>query len=183
LDQYARKRSIEGEMAEVIQHVKERIERAERFIELLRQREETLLRTAREIVLHQRLFFLKGCDEKLLRPLILQDIADAVKLDVSTISRVVNSKYIATPCGIFPLKYFFSEGLRTREGKRISNKAIKRMLQELIAQEDPSAPYSDERLMELLREKGIEIKRRTVAKYREQLGIPPARARRRLPPA
>ncbi|MCX7607500.1 MAG: RNA polymerase factor sigma-54 [Bacteroidia bacterium] len=182
LEQYTRKRGVEGEMAEVIQHVKERVERAERFIELLKQREDTLLRTAQEIVRHQRTFFLSGCNERFLRPLILQDIAEAVKLDISTISRVVNSKYIETPCGIYSLKYFFSEGVRTREGKRISNKAIKSILKELIQQENPEDPYSDERLMKLLQQKGIEIKRRTVAKYREQLGIPSARERRRLPP-
>jgi len=181
LEVYAKQQTDEATAA-VIRHLKERIERAERFIELLQQREKTLLRIAREIVLHQRAFFLRGCDEKALRPLILQDIAQAVKMDVSTISRTVNRKYIQTPCGIFPLKYFFSEGIRTREGKNISNKAIKKQLQELIAQEDPQNPYSDEKIAKLLRQRGIEIQRRTVAKYRQQLGIPSARARR-VPPA
>ncbi|MCX7979774.1 MAG: RNA polymerase factor sigma-54 [Bacteroidia bacterium] len=182
LERYTRKGAEEGEIAEVLKHVRERVERAEHFIELLRQREETLLRTAQEIVRHQRPFFLNGCNEKFLRPLILKDIAEAVKVDISTVSRVVNSKYIETPCGIFPLKYFFSEGIRTKEGKKIANKAIKGILRELIQQEDPKAPYSDEKLAQLLQERGIEVKRRTIAKYREQLGIPSARERRRLPP-
>jgi len=180
VESYAEKQTDE-ETAAVIRHLKDRIERAERFIELLQQREKTLLRIAREIVLHQRAFFLRGCDEKALRPLILQDIAQAVKMDISTISRTVNRKYIQTPCGIFPLKYFFSEGLRTTEGKDISNKAIKKLLQELIAQEDPHKPYSDDKIAKILRQRGIDIQRRTVAKYRQQLGIPSARARRVLP--
>lgn len=180
LESYAEQTTDEATAA-VIRHLKERIERAERFIELLQQREKSLLRIAREIVLHQRAFFLRDCDEKALRPLILQDIAQAVKVDISTISRTVSRKYIQTPCGIFPLKYFFSEGVRTKEGKNISNKAIKKHLQELIAQEDPHNPYSDDKIAKILRQKGIDIQRRTVAKYRQQLGIPSARARRVLP--
>lgn len=183
LEEHSSKRALDPETAKSLQKIKEQVENAERFLELLRQREKTLLRTAQEIVRHQRLFFLQGCNKQYLRPLILQDIARAVKLDVSTISRVVNKKYIQTPCGIFLLKEFFSEGLPTKSGRKVSNKAIKSLLQEIIKQEDPRAPYSDERLVQLLQEQhGIEIKRRTVAKYREQLGIPSARERHRLPP-
>ncbi|MEN3040270.1 MAG: RNA polymerase factor sigma-54 [Bacteroidia bacterium] len=179
LEQYDRK-NLKGELSEVLRHVKERIERAEQFIQLLRQRETTLLRTAEEIVRHQRLFFLSGCDERQLRPLVLRQVAEAVKVDISTVSRVVNSKYIETPCGIYPLKFFFSEGVRSQDGKQISNKAVKRLLRDIIAQEPPDTPFSDEKLVKILQERGIDIKRRTVAKYREQLGIPPARERKRI---
>ena len=182
LEEYVNKRNLDSDKAKTIQRIKELLENAERFLELLKQREQTLLRTAREIVRHQRLFFLQGCNKQYLRPLILQDIAKATKLDVSTISRVVSRKYIQTPCGIFLLKEFFSEGLPTKSGRKISNKAIKSLLEEIIKQEDPTTPYSDEQLVQLLQGRhGIQIKRRTVAKYREQLGIPPARERRRLP--
>jgi len=179
LEQYHRKQ-VSGELSEVLRHVKERVERAEQFIQLLHQREQTLLRTAEEIVRHQRAFFLSGCDERQLRPLVLRQIAEAVKVDISTVSRVVNSKYIETPCGIYSLKFFFSEGLPAQDGRQISNKAVKRLLKDIIAHEPPDSPYSDEKLVELLKARGIEIKRRTVAKYREQLGIPPARERKRI---
>ncbi|MDW8014675.1 MAG: RNA polymerase factor sigma-54 [Bacteroidia bacterium] len=179
LHQYSQ-RKAEGEAAEALRYLKERVEKAERFIELLRQREYTLLHTAEEIVRQQRAFFLSGCDERHLRPLVLREVAQAVKVDISTVSRVVNSKYIETPCGIYPLKYFFSEGLTARDGKKVSNKAVKRLLQDLIAQEPHEKPYSDEKLVELLQERGISIKRRTVAKYREQLGIPSARERKSI---
>ncbi len=183
LEEHSNKRNLDPDKVKTLQRIKEYLENAERFLELLKQREQTLLRTAREIVRHQRLFFLQGCNKQYLRPLILQDIAKATKLDVSTISRVVNKKYIQTPCGIYLLKDFFSEGLPTKSGRKISNKAIKSLLEEIIRQEDPTAPYSDEQLVQLLQEQqGIQIKRRTVAKYREQLGIPAARERRRLPP-
>lgn len=179
LEKHSRK-EVKGELSEVLRHVKERVERAEQFIQLLKQREQTLLRTAEEIVRHQRMFFLHGCDERQLRPLVLRQIAEAIKVDISTVSRVVSSKYIETPCGIFPLKFFFSEGLRAEDGKNISNKAVKRLLRDLIAQESPESPLSDEKLTELLQARGIQIKRRTVAKYREQLGIPSARERKRI---
>ncbi|MCX8112278.1 MAG: RNA polymerase factor sigma-54 [Bacteroidia bacterium] len=179
LEQYSRKK-VDGELSEVLRHVKARVERAEQFIELLKQREHTLLRTAEEIVRQQRAFFLSGCDERQLRPLVLREVAEAVKVDISTVSRVVSSKYIETPCGIFPLKYFFSEGVRACDGKKISNKAVKRVLRDMIEQEPPDKPFSDEKLVELLQARGIQIKRRTVAKYREQLGIPPARERKRI---
>lgn len=179
LEQYGR-RKADGELSEVLRHVRERVERAEQFIQLLRQREHTLLRTAEEIVRQQRAFFLSGCDERQLRPLVLRQVAEAVKVDISTVSRVVSSKYIETPCGIYPLKFFFSEGVRARDGRQISNKAVKRLLQDIIAEESPDDPLSDEKLVEILQARGIDIKRRTVAKYREQLGIPSARERKRI---
>ncbi|MEN2993460.1 MAG: RNA polymerase factor sigma-54 [Bacteroidia bacterium] len=179
LERYAKK-SLTKEEAEVVRYIKEKVEKAEQFIHLLRQREQTLLRTAEEIVRNQRPFFLNGCNEKYLRPLVLRNIAEATKLNISTISRVVNSKHIQTPCGIYPLKFFFSEGLPTQEGRTISNKAIKSLIRELISQEDPTRPYSDAQLAKLLAERGIQIKRRTLAKYREQLGIPIARDRYRF---
>ncbi|MCS6789729.1 MAG: RNA polymerase factor sigma-54 [Bacteroidia bacterium] len=176
----ASKAKRDPQLNQVLRHVKERVERAENFIQLLRQREQTLLRTTEEIVRHQRLFFLNGGDKKYLRPLVLRQVAEAVGLDISTVSRVVNSKYIQTPWGIYPLKYFFSEGISTQSGHKVSNKAIKSLIEELIASENPEEPYSDEQITAKLQERGIQIKRRTVAKYREQLGILPARSRRRL---
>lgn len=181
LEEYSRRKKIDPEQAEVLRHIRERVERAEQFIQLLHQREQTLLRTAEEIVRQQRAFFLSGCDERQLRPLVLREVAAVVKVDISTVSRVVNSKYIETPCGIYPLKFFFSEGISAQDGKKVSNKAVKRLLRDLIANEPQDAPYSDEKLVELLQAQGIQIKRRTVAKYREQLGIPSARERKRIP--
>ncbi|MGQ9863332.1 MAG: RNA polymerase factor sigma-54 [Bacteroidia bacterium] len=172
--QEAKKGNKEAE--KTYQFAKERLEDAERFLSLLRQRETTLRSTAQEIVRHQRRFFLT-CDEKNLVPLTLQQIAQATNLDISTISRVVNSKYILCPCGIYPLKFFFSEGIRTTQGKEVSNKVIKKIIQELVDSEPADAPYTDAKIEEVLREKGYEIRRRTVAKYRQQLGILPARLR------
>jgi RNA polymerase sigma-54 factor len=119
-------------------------------------------------------------DDKLLKPMILKDIADITGLDISTISRVANSKYIQTHFGIFPLKYFFSEGLQTDSGEEVSTREIKKILEECIDSEDKRKPLTDERLAEILQEKGYQIARRTVAKYREQLNIPVARLRKEL---
>jgi RNA polymerase sigma-54 factor len=131
------------------------------------------------IVKRQREFFIEG-DEMYLRPMILKDIATVVNLDISTISRVANSKYVETEFGIFPLKYFFSEGISNDEGEEISNKEIKKILEEAINQENKDKPLTDEALTTLLKDKGYPIARRTVAKYREQLNIPVARMRKEL---
>ena len=132
------------------------------------------------IVQRQREFFIEGGDETKLRPMILKDIATQVELDISTISRVANSKYVETDFGIFPLKFFFSEGLTNEEGEEVSNREIKKILGDAIGQEDKIKPLTDEALMDLLKEKGYNIARRTVAKYREQLGIPVARLRKEI---
>lgn len=167
------------EAEKTYQFAKERLEDAERFLNLLNQRENTLRSTAQEIIRHQRRFFLT-CDEKNLVPLTLQRIAEATNLDISTISRVVNSKYILCPCGIYPLKFFFSEGIPTASGKEVSNKVIKKIIQELVQNEPPDAPYTDEKIEEILKEKGYKISRRTIAKYRNQLGILSARLRKKI---
>jgi RNA polymerase sigma-54 factor len=128
---------------------------------------------------YQTAYFMDG-DETRLKPMILKDIADATGLDISTISRVANSKYIQTHFGIMPLKYFFSEGLQTDSGEEVSTREIKSILQECIAGEDKHKPLTDEKLTEILQEKGYQIARRTVAKYREQLNIPVARLRKEI---
>jgi RNA polymerase sigma-54 factor len=135
--------------------------------------------TMNAIINYQHQYFLEG-DEKLLKPMILKDIADITGLDISTISRVANSKYIQTHFGIFPLKYFFSEGLQTESGEEVSTREIKKILEECIEGEDKRKPVTDEKLAEILQEKGYHIARRTVAKYREQLNIPVARLRKEL---
>ncbi len=173
-------RQKDSESRDTYEELKKRIEGAKQFMEHLQQRERTLRLTVEEIVRQQKAFFLSGCDEKRLRPMILEDVAKAVGLDISTVSRVANSKYIQTPCGLYPLKFFFSEGIRTAGGGEVANKAVWRHIQELIGQEDREKPYSDEVLVKLLRERGIQIQRRTVAKYRQQLGIPTAVERRQL---
>jgi RNA polymerase sigma-54 factor len=131
------------------------------------------------IVNYQKEFFLSG-DETKLKPMILKDIADLVKMDISTISRVANSKHIQTPYGTYLLKYFFSESLSTDEGEEVSSREVKQILKDAIEGENKRKPLPDEKLMELLNEKGYNIARRTVAKYREQLGIPVARLRKEL---
>lgn len=128
---------------------------------------------------YQREFFLTG-DETTLKPMILKDIADIVQMDISTVSRVANSKYVQTNYGIYSLKYFFSESLSTESGEEVSTREVKKILTDAISAEDKRKPLPDEKLMELLREKGYNIARRTVAKYREQLNIPVARLRKEL---
>ncbi len=159
--------------------VKQKIDSAKWFIDAIKQRQNTLLTTMQAIMEYQRDFFLEG-DETLLKPMILKDIAERVNLDISTISRVVNSKYVQTPFGTFLLKHFFSESLSTDSGEEVSTREVKRILQNVIEQEDKKKPLSDEKLAKILKEKGYNIARRTVAKYREQLNIPVARLRKEL---
>ena len=146
------------------------------FIEAIKQRQNTLLKTMEAIISFQKEFFLSG-DEKKLKPMILKDIAAIVEMDISTISRVANSKHVSTPYGIFSLKYFFSESLLTESGEEVSTREVKTILNEAIDKEDKTKPLTDEKLAELLKKKGYLIARRTVAKYREQLHIPVARLR------
>lgn len=159
--------------------VRQKLENAKWFIDAIKQRQNTLLFTMQAIMNYQREYFLTG-DETNLRPMILKDIADMVGLDISTVSRVANSKYVQTGYGIFPLKYFFSESLSTDSGEEVSTREVKKILSEAISGEQKKKPLTDDRLTLLLKEKGYNIARRTVAKYREQLNIPVARLRKEL---
>ena len=181
LEYYAAKNEAKKSDAnrETTLFIKSKIEAAHNFIDALRQRNETLMQTMTAIVTYQREFFLQG-DSSFLRPMVLKDIAEIIKLDVSTISRVCNNKYVQTQFGIFPLKHFFSEAIAKQDGGEISTREIKEAVRELIAAEDKSRPITDDELVELLHQKGYSIARRTVAKYREQLGIPVARLRHQI---
>ncbi|MBU0765353.1 MAG: RNA polymerase factor sigma-54 [Bacteroidetes bacterium] len=159
--------------------VKQKLDSAKWFIDAIRQRQNTLLVTMNSIINFQYEYFLEG-DETKLKPMILKDIADRTGLDISTVSRVANSKYIQTHFGIYPLKYFFSEGMQTESGEEVSTREIKKILQECIESETKKKPMTDDKLAAILQEKGYHIARRTVAKYREQLGIPVARLRKEL---
>jgi len=175
----ANKASASKEEKNAITFVKQKLDSARWFIDAIRQRQNTMLLTMNAILEYQRDYFYEG-DETRMRPMILKDIADMTSLDISTISRVVNSKYIQTHFGIYPLKYFFSEGMQTDSGEEVSTREIKRILQDCIENEEKRKPLTDDRLMAILNEKGYQIARRTVAKYREQLGLPVARLRKEL---
>lgn len=175
----ASKNNATREQKDAITFVKQKLDSAKWFIDAIRQRQNTLMLTMNAIINYQHTYFLEG-DDKLLKPMILKNIADITGLDISTISRVANSKYIQTHFGILPLKYFFSEGLQTDTGEEVSTREIKKILEECIGGEDKRRPLTDERLAEILKEKGYLIARRTVAKYREQLNIPVARLRKEL---
>ena len=162
---------------EAIQFVKNKIDSAKWFISAIKQRHDTLMRTMQTILDYQQEYFKDG-DKSKLRPMILKDIADRTGLDVSTISRVVNSKYVQTQFGIILLKSLFSEAMQTESGEEVSSYEIKNILQECIDEEDKRHPLTDETLMDILNSKGYRIARRTVAKYREMLGIPVARLRK-----
>ena len=157
--------------------LKQKVDAAQGFINAIKQRQQTLLTTMQVIIDLQRPFFLEG-DETLLKPMILKDVAEKAKLDVSTISRVSNCKYVQTNYGIFPLKFFFSDGYTTEEGEELSIREIKQLLKECVEHENKENPYNDDELADILREKGYPIARRTIAKYRQQLNIPTARLRR-----
>jgi RNA polymerase sigma-54 factor len=164
---------------EALMFVKQKLDGAKWFIDAIKQRQQTLLFTMGAIMNYQADYFRSG-DEVNLKPMILKDIAEIVGLDISTISRVANSKYVQTNFGIFPLKYFFSESLSTDTGEEVSTREVKKILSDAIEAENKRRPLTDEKLMELLKEKGYNIARRTVAKYREQLNIPVARLRKEL---
>ena len=157
--------------------LKQKVDAAQGFINAIKQRQHTLITTMQAIIDIQRPFFLEG-DETLLKPMILKDIADKAKLDISTVSRVSNSKYVQTNYGIFPLRFFFSDGFTTEEGEELSIREIKQLLKEAIEHENKENPYNDDELAEILREKGYPLARRTIAKYRQQFNIPTARLRR-----
>ncbi|MCK9611414.1 MAG: RNA polymerase factor sigma-54 [Bacteroidales bacterium] len=159
--------------------VKQKLDSARWFIDMIKQRHDTLFRTMKAIMEHQKEYFVEG-DETRLKPMILKDIAEKVNLDISTISRVVNSKYVQTPFGTFLLKSFFSESLLTESGEEVSTREVKKILSDCIASENKRKPLTDDQLTKILKNKGYNIARRTVAKYREQLEIPVARLRKEL---
>ena len=173
-----RKRKISKQEKEAHKFLREKFESAKWFIFSIQQRRETLMKIMRAILEKQYEFFEIG--PKALKPMIYKDIADEIMMDISTISRVVNGKYVQSPVGIHELKYFFSEGLATDSGNEISNKHIKELIKDIIENEDKKSPFSDDKIAKMLIEKGIHIARRTVAKYREQLKIPVARLRKEL---
>ncbi|MFY7652293.1 MAG: RNA polymerase factor sigma-54 [Chitinophagaceae bacterium] len=164
---------------EAVLFIKQKIDSAKWFIEMIQQRQQTLLSTMNAIMQHQYEFFLTG-DVTAMKPMILKDVSEKTGLDISTVSRVANSKFVQTEFGTYRLKYFFSESLSTDSGEEVSTREVKEILSNLIAAEDKRRPYSDEYLTEQLNEKGYNIARRTVAKYREQLNIPVARLRKEL---
>ncbi len=164
---------------EAVSFVRQKLDSAKWFIDAIKQRHNTLLLTMEAILEYQQAFFEDEDDVKL-RPMILKDIAEMTHLDISTISRVANSKYVQTPFNIYPLKYFFSEGLMNEEGEEVSTREIKKILKECVENENKKKPVTDEKLAIILKEKGYRIARRTVAKYREQLNIPVARLRKEL---
>ena len=167
------------EMKDAVMFVKQKIDAARWFINAIKQRQQTLLTTMTAIIDFQHDFFIEG-DETFLKPMVLKDIADVTGYDISTISRVSNSKYVQTEFGIFPVKYFFSESMTNDSGEEISTREIKKIMQECIEDEDKRNPLNDDRLVDVLKEKGYLIARRTVAKYREQLNIPVARLRKEI---
>ncbi len=173
------KGSSERAQKEAAAFVKQKLDSAKWFVEALKQRQNTLSKTMRAILDYQHDYFLDG-DESNLRPMVLKDIAEITGFDISTISRVVNSKFIETHFGIFPLKYFFSEGMENKEGEEVSTRELKKVLQECVDAEDKKKPLTDEQLVVEMAKRGYNVARRTIAKYRGQLGIPLARWRKEI---
>ncbi|WP_270090290.1 RNA polymerase factor sigma-54 [Sphingobacterium sp. SYP-B4668] len=178
-EHYEKVEKSDKKMKEAVQFVKQKLDSAKWFIDAIKQRQQTLLKTMNAIMEYQYDYFLTG-DDRMLRPMILKDIADRIEMDISTVSRVANSKYVQTEFGTFLLKSFFSEAIQTDSGEEVSNKEVKKILEECIANEDKRKPLADEKLTDILKEKGYSIARRTVAKYREALNIPVARLRKEL---
>lgn len=166
-------------LKDAVSFVKQKLDAAKWFIDAIKQRQHTLLRTMKAIIDFQYDFFLEG-DETKLKPMILKDIATMINMDISTVSRVASSKAVQTDFGIFPLKYFFSEGISTDSGEEVSSREVKQIIKEIIEKEDKNKPLSDDKLEKILNDKGYNIARRTVAKYREQLNIPVARLRKEM---
>ncbi|MFT3979462.1 MAG: RNA polymerase factor sigma-54 [Ferruginibacter sp.] len=179
LKDYDRGSKKDKRQKEAVLFIKQKIDSAKWFIDAIKQRQNTLMNTMEAIMNYQKQFFLSG-DETDLRPMILKDIAELTNLDISTVSRVANSKFVQTEFGTYRLKFFFSESLQTESGEEVSTREVKKILTDLIEEESKKHPYSDEKLTEMLQEKGYNIARRTVAKYREQLNIPVARLRKIL---
>ncbi|MGI8891838.1 MAG: RNA polymerase factor sigma-54 [Bacteroidia bacterium] len=178
LEEYSKDKT-NGSSRDAVQFVKQKLDSAKWFIDAIKQRQHTLLNTMETIMEYQYDYFMSG-DETKLRPMILKDIADRVNLDISTVSRVANSKYAQTPFGTFLLKSFFSEALQTDSGEEVSSREVKKILMDCIEAEHKKKPLTDQKLVKILNDKGYNIARRTVAKYREQLNIPVARMRKEL---
>lgn len=176
---YKASRDKSNQQKEAVQFIKQKLDSAKWFIDAIRQRQETLFVTMNAIMHYQQEFFLDG-DETKLKPMILKDIADMVGLDISTVSRVANSKYVETPYGTKLIKEFFSEAMKNDQGEDVSTLEIKKILQNVIEEEDKQKPLPDDQLADILKEKGYPIARRTIAKYREQLDIPVARMRKKM---
>ena len=171
--------SSEREKKEAATFVKKKLDSAKWFVEAIKQRHNTLESTMKAIIDYQHDYFIDG-DESHLKPMVLKDIAERTGFDISTISRVVNSKYIETHFGIYSLKYFFSEGLENQDGEEVSTRELKKALQECVDNEDKRHPLTDDQLVSVMNGKGYKVARRTIAKYRDQLGIPKARLRKEL---
>ena len=179
-EHYDKASQKDKKLKEAVQFVKQKLDSAKWFIDAIKQRQQTLLKTMNAIMQYQYDYFLTG-DDKNLRPMILKDIADRINMDISTVSRVANSKYVQTEFGTFLLKSFFSEAIQSESGEEVSNKEVKKILEEHIGKEDKLVhPLADEKLTDILKDAGYNIARRTVAKYREQMNIPVARLRREL---
>lgn len=171
--------SSERSKKEAATFVKKKLESAKWFVDALRQRHTTLMTTMQAILDYQRDYFRDG-DETKIKPMILKDIADRTGYDISTVSRVANSKYIETHFGIFPLKYFFSESIKNQAGEDVSTRELKKILQEIIDGENKQKPLTDDEIVDMMNDKGYNVARRTIAKYRDQLGIPKSRMRREI---
>ena len=178
-DAYDKSDKKDKKLKETVTFVKQKLDAAKWFIDAIKQRQNTLLKTMEAILNYQKEFFVDG-DETNLRPMILKDIAERIDMDISTVSRVANSKSIQTEFGVYPLKYFFSEGIATDSGEDVSNREVKSVLQGMVDAEEKKRPLSDDKLVKMLNKLGYNIARRTVAKYREQLQIPVARLRKEL---
>ncbi len=179
MEAYDKSKTRSKDQKDAVMFIKQKIDSAKWFIDMIQQRQMTLLGTMETIMNFQKEYFLTG-DETLLKPMILKDIAEITRQDISTVSRVANSKYVQTEFGTIPLKYFFSEGITTDSGEEASSREVKAILTELIEAENKKKPLSDQKLTKLLQQKGYNIARRTVAKYREMLNIPVARLRKEL---
>jgi RNA polymerase sigma-54 factor len=179
LETYDKSDKQNKHIKETVSFVKQKLDAAKWFIDAIKQRQQTLLKTMEAIVIYQTEFFAEG-DENRLKPMILKDIAERIEMDISTVSRVANSKSVQTDFGIYPLKHFFSEGISTDSGEDASSREVKNILKELIENEPKHSPLSDDKLEKLLKKRGYNIARRTVAKYREQLAIPVARLRKEM---
>ena len=176
---YAASKDKSKSQKDAVQFIKQKLDSAKWFIDAIKQRQQTLLLTMNAIMHMQEAYFLTG-DERKLKPMILQDIADKIHMDVSTVSRVANSKYVDTPYGTKLIKNFFSESMMTDQGEEVSTREIKKILDTVVKEEDKKKPLTDEKLAKILKDKGYLIARRTVAKYREQLNIPVARLRKEI---
>ncbi len=179
LDTYQKSDKKDKKLKETATFVKQKLESAKWFIDAIKQRQQTLTKTMQTIIDLQHDFFIEG-DESSLKPMILKDVAERIGMDISTVSRVVNSKSVQTDYGTYPLKYFFSESIATDSGVDVSSREVKNELKKIVDEESKTKPLSDDKIVKLLNEQGYKLARRTVAKYREQLGIPVARLRKEL---